>query len=152
MTNHAWEYNYLGFSNFWRSSTTNPWNESLRITGSTWNFLSGITTPSDSRLKDDVRDLPSEECLEVLRQVSAQSYVRNDLPDTSRRIGFIAHEAQAALGSSIAGTNVIGKMTREVSGGTEDLKTLSYERMSVILWQCTRSLLARVEVLEARLR
>ena len=33
----------------------------------------------------------------------------------------------------------------------EDLKTLSYERMSVILWQCTRSLLAWVEALEARL-
>ena len=117
----------------------------------TWTFTTGIIAPSDSRLKDDVRDLPSEECLEVLRQVSAKSYVRNDLPATSRRIGFIAQEAEAALGSSIAGTNVIGKMTREVPGGTEDLKTLSYERMSVILWQCTRSLLARVEALEAKL-
>ena len=114
--------------------------------------MSGTTTPSDSRLKDDVRDLPSEECLEVLRQVSAKSYVRNDLPATStRRIGFLAQDAEAALGPSLAGTNVLGKMTREVPGGTEDLKTLSYERMSVILWQSTRALLARVEALEARL-
>ena len=83
--------------------------------------------------------------------MSAKSYVRNDLPASSRRIGFIAQEAEAALGPSISGTNVIGTMAREVPGGTEDLKTLSYERMSVILWQCTRSLLARVEALEARL-
>ena len=123
----------------------------MRIIGGQWNFTQGIIAPSDSRLKDEVRDLPEEECLGVLRQVSAKSYVRNDLPATSRRIGFIAPEAEAALGPSIAGTNVIGKMTREVPGGTEDLKTLSYERMSVILWQCTRSLLARVEALEAKL-
>ena len=123
----------------------------MRISGNTWNFTSGITTPSDSRLKDEVRDLPEEECLEVLRRVSAKSYVRNDLPASSRRIGFLAQDAEAALGPSIAGTNVVGKMAREVPGGTEDLKTLSYERMSVILWQCTRSLLARVEALEAKL-
>ena len=115
------------------------------------NFTSGIATPSDSRLKGEVRDLPEEECLEVLRRVSAKSYVRNDLPASSRRIGLLAQDAEAALGPSIAGTNVIGKMAREVPGGTEDLKTLSYERMSVILWQCTRSLLARVEALEAKL-
>ena len=122
----------------------------MRIIGGQWKFTQGIIAPSDSRLKDEVRDLPDEECLKVLRQVSAKSYVRNDLPASTRRIGFIAQEAEAALGPSIAGTNVIGKMTREVSGGTEDLKTLSYERMSVILWQCTRSLLARVEALENR--
>ena len=119
--------------------------------GGQWNFTQGIIAPSDSRLKDEVRDLPEEECLRVLRQVSAKSYLRNDLPASSRRIGFIAQEAEAALGPSIAGTNVIGKMTREVSGGTKDLKTLSYERMSVIPWQCTRSLLAWVEALEAKL-
>ena len=123
----------------------------MRIIGGQWNFTQGIIAPSDSRLKDEVRDLPEEECLGVLRQVSAKSYVRNDLPASSRRIGFLAQDAEAALGPSIAGTNVVGKMAREVPGGTEDLKTLSYERMSVILWQCTRSLLARVEALEAKL-
>ena len=46
----------------------------------------------------------------------------------------------------------MGSIERKVSPGvTETLKTLSYERMSVILWQCTRSLLARVETLEAKL-
>ncbi len=107
--------------------------------------------PSDRRLKDDVRDLPSDECLDVLRQVSAVSYRRNDLPATTRRIGFIAQDAEAALGPSLANTNVTHQIEREISPGTtETLKTLAYDRMAVILWQCTRSLLARVEALEAR--
>ena len=70
----------------------------------------------------------------------------------TRRIGFLAQNAEAALGPSLAGTNIVDSIEREVSPGvTETLKTLSYERMSVILWQCTRSLLARVETLEAKL-
>ncbi len=117
-----------------------------------WTFWSGITTPSDQRLKDEVRDLPSDECLDVLRQVSAVSYVRNDLSETTRRIGFIAQSVEAALGPSIANTNVIDHIEREISPGTtQRLKTLAYDRTAVILWQCTRSLHARVEALEARL-
>ena len=110
-------------------------------------------TPSDSRLKDDVRDLPSDECLDVVRRVSAKSYVRNDLPERTRRIGFLAQDAEAALApTSLAGTNIVGEIANEApSGGTETLKTISYERMSVILWQSCRSLLARVEALESRL-
>ena len=78
-------------------------------------------------------------------------YMRNDLAETTRRIGFIAQEAESALGPNLANTNIVDSIEREVPGGTEALKTMSYERMSVILWQCTRSLLAQVETLEARL-
>ena len=149
----VWEYNYLGFAHFWRTSAGNAWSESARVqTNNRWNFWSGIYTPSDARLKDDVQDLPSDECLDVLRQVSAKHYMRNDLAETTRRIGFIAQQTESALGPHLANTNIMGSIEREVSPGiTESLKTLSYERMSVILWQCTRSLLARVEALEARL-
>ena len=99
-----------------------------------------------------MQDLPSDECLDVLRQVSAKHYMRSDPADTTRRICFIAHEAGSALGPHLANTNIMGSIERQTAGGgTEDLKALSYERMSVILWQCTRSLLARVEALEARL-
>ncbi len=117
-----------------------------------WTFWSGTVVPSDARLKDDVRDLPSDECLDVLRQIPAVSYRRNDLSESTRRIGFIAQSVEAALGPSIANTNVTDSIERELSPGTtETLKTLAYDRMAVILWQCTCSLLARVEVLEARL-
>ena len=148
----TFENHYLGFSHFGRTSAANAWSESARVTtNNKWTFWSGITVPSDSRLKDEVRDLPSDECLDVLRQVSAKSYIRNDLPENTRRIGFLAQDAEAALGPSLAGTNIVDSIEREVSPGiTESLKTLSYERMAVVLWQCTRSLLARVEALEAR--
>ncbi len=147
------EYNYLGFSHFWRTSAVNAWSESARVqTNNRWNFWSGIYAPSDIRLKDDVQDLPSDECLDVLRQVSAKHYMRNDLADTTRRIGFIAQEAESALGPHLANTKIMASIEREVqTGGTQTLKTMSYERMSVILWQCTRSLLAQVEALEAKL-
>ena len=70
-----------------------------------------------------------------------------------RRICYIAQSVEAALGPSIANTNVIDHIEREISPGTtETLKTLAYDRMAVILWQCTRSLLARVEALEARVQ
>ena len=146
------EYNYLGFCHFWRSSAASAWSETSRVTSNNkWTFWSGITVPSDRRLKDEVRDLLSDECLDVLRHVSAVSYRRNDLSETTRRIGFIAQDCEAALGPSLANTNVTDQIEREISPGTtETLKTLAYDRMAVILWQCTRSLLARVEALEAR--
>ena len=149
----ALEYNYLGYlSHFWRASASNSWSESSRVTSNNkWTFWSGITTPSDQRLKDDVQDLPSDQCLDVLRLVSAKSYRRNDLAETTRRIGFIAQHCEAALGPSLANTNVLDSIEREIAPGTtETLKTLAYDRMTVILWQCTRSLLARVEALEAQ--
>ena len=108
--------------------------------------------PSDRRLKDEVRDLPSDECLDVLRQVSAKTYRRNDLSETTRRIGFIAQDVEAALGPSMANTNILDEILREVSPGTtETLKTLAYDRMAVILWQCTRAMLTRIEALEQRI-
>ena len=147
----CFEYNYLGFSHFWRSSAAAAWSESSRVTTSNkWTFWSGTVVPSDARLKDDVQILPQTECLDVLRQVPAVSYVRNDLAESTRRIGFIAQTVKTALGPSIANTNVCDTIEREVSPGTtETLNTLAYDRMTVILWQCTRSLLARVEALEA---
>ena len=110
-------------------------------------FYGGTNAASDQRLKDDVQDLPDVDCLGLLRSVSAKSYVRNDL-GSERRCGFIAQEVEAAAAASL-GSNLVGEATREIDGAPDTIKTLSYERMSVVLWQCCRSLLARVEALEA---
>ena len=91
-----------------RSSGSAAWSETARVASNKWHFWSGIYTPSDARLKDEVQDLPSHECLEVLRQVSAKSYVRNDLPERTRRIGSLAQDAEAALGPNLARTNIVG--------------------------------------------
>jgi hypothetical protein len=111
-------------------------------------FLVATASYSDKRLKDDVEDLPDEDCLSLLKSVSAKSYVRNDLVDSERRCGFIAQDVEAAAASSL-GSNLVGEASRGIDGTPDTIKTLSYERMSVVLWQCCRSLLARVEALEA---
>ena len=152
----SFEYNYLGYlSHFWRASAANPWNESSRVTSTNkWTFFAGIVTPSDARLKQDIEDLPAQECLDVLRQVSAKSYRRSDLSETTRRIGYIAQDVETALNPrpSLANTNVLDTILREVTPGTtETLLTMSYDRMSVILWQCTRAMLTRIEALEQQL-
>ena len=111
-----------------------------------WNFWSGIYTPSDARLKADVQTMPDQDCLNLLKAVEAKTYVRTDLPEDGRRAGFIAQDFQAA--PPTLGSNLVS----EIHHGGIMLKTLSYERIgSPILWKVCRSLLARVEALEARL-
>jgi hypothetical protein len=110
-------------------------------------FHSGANTSSDARLKDEVVDMPEEQALSLLRSVSAKTYVRNDMENSDRRCGFIAQEVEAAAHESL-GSNLVGSVPSLNTPG-EEIMTLSYERMSVVLWQCCRSLLARVEALEA---
>ena len=58
---------------------------------------------------------------------------------------------EASLGQRLANTNVIDGILREITPGTtETMKTLAYDRMAVILWQASRSMLARIETLEAQ--
>jgi hypothetical protein len=112
-------------------------------------FHSGANTSSDGRLKNSVEDLPEEAALSLLRSVSAKTYVRNDMGSdaTERRCGFIAQEVEAAAHESL-GKNLIGSVP-SLDDPNDSIMTLSYERMSVVLWQCCRSLLARVEALES---
>jgi hypothetical protein len=117
-------------------------------------FHGGANTSSDARLKDFVEDIPEEASLSLLRSVSAKTYVRNDMEGGSRRCGFIAQEVEASAHESL-GSNLVGSVPAySPTGDTsseEPIKTLSYERMSVILWQCCRNLLTRIETLEAKL-
>ena len=87
----------------------------------------------------------------MLRQVSAKTYQRIDLPGTGSRLGFIAQDVEAACPS--AWSNIVGtaQYAREQGGTGTEIRTLDYARLTAVLWQCTRSLLARVETLEAKL-
>ena len=87
----------------------------------------------------------------MLREVSARTYHRLDLPDSGPRLGFIAQEVDAACPS--AWSNLVGTAQHRWSGNGDggEIRTLDYARLTAVLWQCTRSLLARVEALEARL-
>jgi len=117
-------------------------------------FHGGANTSSNALLKDLVEDIPEEASLSFLRSVSAKTYVRNDMEGTDRRCGFIAQEVEASAHESL-GSNVVGSVPDySPTGDTSNegpIKTLSYERMSIILWQCCRNLLTRIEALETKL-
>ena len=87
----------------------------------------------------------------MLRQVSARTYQRIDLPGTGSRLGFVAQEVEAACPS--AWSNLVGtaQYAKKPGEAETSIKTLDYSRLAAVLWQCTRSLLARVEALEEKL-
>ena len=116
-----------------------------------WTFYRGHADASDRSLKSGSQDASTEDCLNMLRGVSAKTYQRIDLPDTGSRLGFIAQDVEAACPS--AWTNLVGTTLYAMErGGTErEIRTLDYARPTAVLWQCTRSLLTRIEVLEAKL-
>ena len=98
------------------------------------------------------------QALEVLKAIQAKVYKRNDLPGDSTRIGFIAQDFEAALppewtnivGHTEAADEYVDEQGTRVLAKASTL-TLDYSRTACILWECTRSLTARVEALEARL-
>ena len=114
---------------------------------------------SDDRLKFDEVDITGATA--TVMKLKPQIYRKYETinSDGTRpggsgvlEIGLIAQDVESAAASSL-GSNLVGETTRSTGLGqdakTESIKTLSYERMAVVLWQCCRSLCARVEALEA---
>ena len=115
-----------------------------------WTFYRGHSDASDQSLKSSPQDASTEDSLDMLRRVSAKTYHRLDMPDGGQRLGFIAQDVEAACPSGWS--NLVGKTQYLWSGPPEgaEIRVLDYARLTSVLWQCTRSLLARVEALEAR--
>ena len=121
----------------------------MRIVGNVWHVWFGIFTPSDELLKDQVDDLDSVQCIKLLEKVSAESYIRTDI-ENQRRVGFIAQNVDSSLGGQLINTIIVGEATYNF-GNRDDCFLKSYGRMSVVLWQCCRNLLDKVEKLEPKL-
>ena len=121
-------------------------------------FAGGHQNASDARLKTpDPPAASSDEALQMLKAVEAKVYERLDLPGTGSRLGFIAQEVEAALLEATAPNtwgNIVGTSTvaAERGGEEQEIKTLDYARLNCVLWQCCRSMLARIESLEARVQ
>ena len=92
----------------------------MRIVGNVWHFWSGIFTPSDGRLKEQIEDLDSVQCNEFLKHVSANSYIRTDLQEQNP-IGFIAQIVESSLGDQLINTNIVGEATYNVGKGDEKM-------------------------------
>ncbi len=123
----------------------------VSLTTGAWTHYKGLSAASDRSLKDDIQDASTEQCLSMLREVSAKTYVRKDLPDSGSRLGFVAQDVEAAappLWSNLVTTSTY-KWSQSPEGA--EIKVLDYARLTSVLWQSCRSLLARVEMLEAQM-
>ena len=123
----------------------------VSLTTGAWTHYKGFAAASDRSLKDDLQDANTEQCLSMLRQVSAKTYTRKDLTDDGPRLGFIAQDVEAAcppLWSNVVSTSTY--QWSQAPNGAE-IKVLDYARLTSVLWQCTRDLCRRVETLEARI-
>ena len=99
-----------------------------------------------------MEDASTEDALNMLRQVSAKVYTRLDIPDEDGlRLGFIAQDVEAACPPSWS--NLVMKTNYKWAGAPEgaEIKILDYARLTGVLWQSCKSMLTRIEALEARL-
>ena len=142
-------------------SGSNQAYKALTLQGSDGHVVAhiGFHNDSDETLKSDVVPASSVQALEVLKAVEPKVYSRNDLQDQSPRLGFIAQDFQIAL-SNTGWTNIVGATGAvgehlDDQGNTVPAKpstlTLDYARLVCCLWTANRSMLARLEALEARL-
>ena len=149
----VWELSWLSFAHFYRTSGTASWVQTMGISLTTgaWVHYRGLSAASDRSLKDDIQDANTEQCLSMLRQVSAKTYTRKDLPNDGPRLGFIAQDVEAACPP--LWSNLVTKEQYKWSGAPEgaEIRVLDYSRLTSVLWTCTKSLLARVEMLEERI-
>ena len=151
---HQWELSWLTFGHYYRPNTSTAWAQTLGISLSTGyhTFYKGYGSASDRALKGQAQDANTQDCLDMLRQVSAKTYKRLDLPEgEGERLGFIAQDVEAACPN--AWGNLVGTTQYKWSGNGEggDIRTLDYARMVVPLWQSCKNMLTRIEQLEQRL-
>ena len=150
---HVIELSWAGWSHFYRpnSSTAYAQTMGVNLTTGYWTFFKGYGASSDRSLKGDAQDANTEDCLSMLRTVRAKTYRRLDLPEgDGERLGFIAQNVEAACPS--AWGNLVGKTPYKWAGNPQgnEIRTLDYSRLVCPLWEACRSMLARIETLEAQ--
>ena len=161
--NHILEYSWLGLSHFMKlSGTPTVWTQTTQIDPTTgrWRFYKGLlvdgtctatafSSTSDSRLKTNIEEVPSEDAIKLLKNVSPKTYNRINTENNKREIGFIAQDFEnlpISLGEKCV-DKIIGKMSPD--GEDIELRTMAYDRVPAVLWTVCKNLLSRIEVLES---
>ena len=102
-------------------------------------------------LKTNLEEIPEEDAINLLKNVSPKTYNRINTENNKREIGFIAQDFEN-LPISL-GENFVDKIISKITPDGEDteLRTMAYDRVPTILWTVSKNLLARIEVLESKL-
>ena len=105
------------------------------------------TTVSDERLKTDIEDY-AEECSECIKNVKVHKFkYKDEKYKDADKYGFIAQELLENLPIQMKGK------VREVKERDSDdnILTINYMKLSVILWKCLQEEVRKREHIEARL-
>ena len=97
-----------------------------------------------------IQDSDTEACQKILAQVNTKTYTRKDHTDGFTRLGFIAQDVQAALPQDGKFQNLISTFPHGEGDDQEEMLGVDYSRMVCVLWNCVKSLTARLEALEAQ--
>ena len=105
------------------------------------------TTPSDERLKTNIKDVESNftECVKNVK-VKTFEYTDEKFKD-NHKYGFIAQELQKHL--PIEFKTIVNKT--KTKKDEEQFLSINYMRLSVVLWGCCQEQQSKIEHLESRL-
>ena len=108
-----------------------------------------ISSNSDRSLKDNETPITVAEAGLILDGVEAKKYTRNDTGE--HRHGFVAQDLEAACTGNFA--HIVGEVPAVDNEGEEiqgaaATKTVSYDRLTALLWTCVKDLHSKVQALE----
>ena len=114
-------------------------------TGGATVFFNGVSSSSDSALKDNQQAMNTQNAFDILGGVQAKTYTRND-QENAPKFGFVAQEMEAA----VKGKDNFDCLVGSTEGDEEEasLKTLQYDKLTAILWTVCRDLNNRLKILE----
>ena len=109
-----------------------------------------FSSNSDRSLKDNETPITVAEAGLIIDAVEAKKYTRNDTGED--RHGFIAQDLEAVCSDPFI-AHIVGSTPATDSEGEEieraaAIKTVSYDRLTAILWTTVRDLRSRVLMLE----
>ena len=113
--------------------------------------VGNCSSNSDRVLKDNETPITVAEAGAILDAVQAKKYTRNDTGE--RRHGFIAQDLEAECSDPFF-SHIVGEIPATDSEGEDiegaaAIKTVSYDRLTAILWTTVRELRSRVLMLES---
>ena len=115
----------------------------LTIEGSIYATGSGNFNQSDRRLKEEIKEIPSEESLQTILDLKPVSFRFKKFPKTSHH-GFIAQDVKDSIGDSDWGV----WSETDAGNGLKDGQFLNYEEIIADLVGAIKSLDRRIEELE----
>lgn len=115
----------------------------LTIEGSIYATGSGNFNQSDRRLKEEIKEIPSEESLQTILDLKPVSFRFKKFPKTSHH-GFIAQDVKESIGDSDWGV----WSETDAGNGFKDGQFLNYEEIIADLVGSVKKLNERIEKLE----